>query len=251
MSEASDHTPALEVRGISVRFGGTHAVNDVSLAAARGSVTGIIGPNGAGKTTLFNVICGLQNANSGRVLLNGTDVTKLRPYKRARLGLARTFQRLELFGLLSARANIHVAAGIHRSHSGRSRDLDEVTDGLIERLGLTAVADKRSDELPTGQARLVEVGRALATEPTVLLLDEPASGQDASETEAFGALLRDLAHDGIAVVLVEHDVRLVMEVCDLVHVLDFGLCIASGTPDVVRNDPAVQAAYLGAPDQVA
>jgi branched-chain amino acid transport system ATP-binding protein len=237
--------PALDVRGVTVRFGGNVALSAVDLVAEAGTVTGLIGPNGAGKTTLFNVICGLLPPSTGRVSIDGRDVTKLPPYKRARAGLARTFQRLELFSLLSVRGNVHVAA---RATHARDRSVDPVrlTDELLHRVGLHAVADVRADELSTGQARLVEVARALATRPRVLLLDEPASGQDEEETEAFAALLQQLADEGLAVVLVEHDVHLVMRTCAVVHVLDFGQVLAGGTPEQIQRDDLVLAAYLGA-----
>jgi branched-chain amino acid transport system ATP-binding protein len=235
----------LEVRDVTVRFGGNVALDQVSLSAEPGCVTGLIGPNGAGKTTLFNVITGLLGPNSGKVELGGSDVTKLNPTKRARRGLARTFQRLELFSLLTVRENIRVAADIRK---GWSRDKDnpaEVVERIIERVGLGAIAEARVDSLPTGQCRLVELGRSLATKPKVLLLDEPASGQDETETEQFAALLRELADEGMVVVLVEHDVQLVMKICRTVHVLDFGQVIAVGTPAEIQTNEAVLAAYLG------
>jgi branched-chain amino acid transport system ATP-binding protein len=235
----------LEVNDISVRFGGNLALDDVTITAEAGCVTGLIGPNGAGKTTLFNVITGLQPPTAGQISLDGTAITKLSPTKRARRGLGRTFQRLELFSMLSVRENIRVAADIHRSYSRSKDDPAVVTDEIIERVGLGAVADARVDSLPTGQCRLVELGRSLATRPRVLLLDEPASGQDDTETVAFAALLRALAAEGMAIVLVEHDVALVMDVCARVHVLDFGRVIASGTPAEIQRDDAVLAAYLG------
>jgi branched-chain amino acid transport system ATP-binding protein len=239
----------LEVRSVSVRFGGNMAVNDVSFDADAGCITGLIGPNGAGKTTLFNVITGLLTPTSGRVLVDGDDITGLPPYQRARRGVARTFQRLELFGLLTVRENIRVAADIHRGWSRRSgtdgETPDETAQRLIADIGIEAIADRRADGLPTGQARLVELGRALATRPRVLLLDEPASGQDEKETERFAPLLRRVADTGVAVVLVEHDVRLVMEVCRMISVLDFGRLLAAGTPEEIRKDQNVLAAYLG------
>jgi branched-chain amino acid transport system ATP-binding protein len=235
----------LDVQTVSVRFGGNIAVQEVSLTAEAGRVTGLIGPNGAGKTTLFNVITGLQNPTHGKVLIDGQDITGLAPYKRARKGLARTFQRLELFGALTVRENIQVAASI-RSGWGNSDEAPAVTaTRLLARIGLEAMGDIRAADLPTGQARLVELGRALATQPRLLLLDEPASGQDESETENFADLLRELAGEGIAILLVEHDMQLVMNVCEFIHVLDFGRLMAAGSPTDIRNDPAVLAAYLG------
>ncbi|MBK5289177.1 MAG: ATP-binding cassette domain-containing protein, partial [Acidimicrobiia bacterium] len=172
----------LEVADIGVRFGGNIALDGVSLSADPGMVTGLIGPNGAGKTTLFNVITGLQPPTQGRVRLDGRDVGRLSPTKRARRGLARTFQRLELFSLLSVRENIRVAADVHKGWSHDKSNPAQVVEEIIERVGLTGLADERVDSLPTGQCRLVELGRCLATKPKVLLLDEPASGQDESET---------------------------------------------------------------------
>jgi branched-chain amino acid transport system ATP-binding protein len=230
----------LEVEGVTVRFGGHTALRDVSLAAEAGQVTGLIGPNGAGKTTLFNVVTGLQRPLQGEVRIDGRPVTRLAPHRRARLGLARTFQRLELFSLLTVRENLALAAAQRRP--GRP-DVDP--DELLGLIGLGDVADVRSDELPTGQARLVELGRALATRPRVLLLDEPASGQDERETEAFRHVLAEVAARGVAVVLVEHDVQLVMQACQVVHVLDVGSILAVGTPDEIQRNQAVLDAYLG------
>jgi branched-chain amino acid transport system ATP-binding protein len=237
--------PMLDVSGITVRFGGHVALDDVRLTAAPGEVTGLIGPNGAGKTTLFNVVTGLQAPQRGRVRLDGDDVTGLAPYRRARRGLARTFQRLELFGLLTVRENVELAASVRGRRPGRSAD---EALGLV---GLTAMGEVRADELPTGKARLVELARALATGPRVLLLDEPASGQDDAETEAFRDVLLTVAAEGIAVVLVEHDVHLVMRTCARVHVLDFGRVLAAGTAAEVQADQAVLDAYLGAAPEAA
>ena len=234
-------TPALEVSSVTVRFGGLLALERVDLIAEAGAITGLIGPNGAGKTTLFNVICGLQAPREGRVRIAGRDVTKLAPFKRARAGLARTFQRLEPFGLLTVRENVRLAADIAGRHGP-----DAVADELLERLRIVELGAQRADRLPTGQARVVELARALATSPQVLLLDEPASGQDEHETAAFRGLLRDIAADGVAIVLVEHDIQLVMDVCAQVHVLDLGRVLASGSPADVQRDEAVLAAYLGA-----
>lgn len=232
----------LSVRNVTVRFGGNVALDNVSLAAEPGQVTGLIGPNGAGKTTLFNVITGLLTPQRGEVRLGRRGLTKLPPYRRARLGLARTFQRLELFGLLTVRENVELAAALQGAASPAAR-----ADELLALTGLGELANIRADELPTGQARRVELARALATDPRVLLLDEPASGQDDQETAAFGELLGRIATAGVAVVLVEHDVQLVMRTCQVIHVLDFGAMLAVGPPEQIQQDEAVLAAYLGTP----
>ena len=233
--------PSLEVSEVTVTFGGRRALDGVAIAAERGRVTGLIGPNGAGKSTLFDVICGLRKPVAGRVALEGKDVTREGPARRARHGMARTFQRLELFGRLSVRENLMVAAelGPQRRHAARA------VEEIITRLDLGEVADRPADALPTGTGRLVEVGRALAVRPRFLLLDEPAAGQDAEETRRFAGLLRALADEGTTVVLVEHDMSLVMGVCDQVYVLDLGKIISVGSPDVIRRDETVLAAYLG------
>ncbi|MHB1711613.1 MAG: ABC transporter ATP-binding protein [Acidimicrobiales bacterium] len=236
----------LEVEHVSVRFGGVQALNGVSLTAVAGQVTGLIGPNGAGKTTLFNVITGLETPTSGRVCVAGKDVGRMPPYRRARLGMARTFQRLEVFGSLSARDNILAGAEFRKSYARSKTNPFRVADEMIRRVGLASVGDSRVDALPTGMARLVELGRALATEPQLLLLDEPGSGLVEEESEQLAALLVELAGSGVAILLVEHDVELVMRVCDQLYVLDFGEVISVGTPRQVQADPAVQAAYLGA-----
>jgi branched-chain amino acid transport system ATP-binding protein len=233
--------PLLEVRDVTVRFGGLSALDGVQLDLRGGQVTGLIGPNGAGKTTLFNVISGLQEPTGGRVLVDGDDVSRLKPFKRARRGLARTFQRLEVFGSLTVRENVLVAAEL-----GERRDEpDAAVDELLERIGLTGVAEERVENLPTGLARLVELARALALGPRLLLLDEPSSGLDPGESDAFGDLLVDLAGDGLGILLVEHDVELVMRVCHRIFVLDFGQIIAEGTPQEIRRNERVQEAYLG------
>ena len=236
----------LEAHELNVRFGEHHAVRDVSLTVDPGGIVGLIGPNGAGKTTTFNAISGVQPCE-GRVVLDGTDVSSAPVHRRARLGMNRTFQRLEVFGSMSAFENVRTAAEIAALSKGRSmRHAPAVAHRLLEQLGLEGVGDRRADALPTGQARLVELGRALATDPKVVLLDEPASGLDEVETERLAEVLTALAASGMAVLLVEHDMDLVMELCARIYVLDFGEVIATGTPDEVRADPLVREAYLGA-----
>ena len=236
----------LKVEGVSVSFGGVNALTDVDLSVDAGRVTGLIGPNGAGKTTLFNVVSGLQVPNRGRVTMDGEDITQLKPFQRARLGIGRTFQRLEIFGSLTVRDNIRVAAEILKDWKHDAPDPLTVADEVMERIGLTSVAHERADRLPTGMARLVEVGRALAVQPKVLLLDEPSSGLDERETDELAALLEELARRGLGVLLVEHDVPFVMRVCEIVYVLDFGDILAVGTAKDVQRSAAVQRAYLGA-----
>ncbi|SDE06378.1 ABC transporter ATP-binding protein [Nocardioides lianchengensis] len=248
MSEPSGGAPLLETRGITVRFGGNTAVDDVSLSVAPGCVTGLIGPNGAGKTTLFNTVTGMQRPTSGRVLLDGTDITGRPVAKRAALGIARTFQRLELFLTLSVRDNVRVAGDIvnaGRRFRGGSIDVEAETDRLLELTGLTPIADREVSDIPTGRARVVEVARALMTKPRLLLLDEPASGQTEHETDEFAEMLAGLAATGLGICLVEHDLPLVMKLCSTIHVLDQGRLIASGTPAEVQASPEVVAAYIG------
>jgi branched-chain amino acid transport system ATP-binding protein len=241
----------LQARSLTVRFGGHLAVNGVDLDVEPGVITGLIGPNGAGKTTIFNALCGLQEVASGRVLLDGTDITALPPHKRARLGLARTFQRLELFGSLTTRENLQVAAEYRARLTPGGPDPEVQVQEALAFVGIDALAETRTDALSTGQARLVELGRALVTRPKVLLLDEPASGLDADETVGFTEILRSLAASGMAILLVEHDMPLVMSTCAVIHVLDFGALLAVGSPAEIQADQAVLDAYLGTTEGVA
>ncbi len=237
--------PLLQVAEAEVRFGGVHTLRGADLSVDAGSVTGLIGPNGAGKTTLFNAVCGLQSVNAGRITFDGADMTGLRPHRRARLGIARTFQRLEVFGSLTVRENVLAAAEIRRRWSRDRSDVAANADGVLALVGLTSLADRSADTLPTGQARLLELARALATRPRLVLLDEPSSGLSDSESEELGDLLRQLAEAGMAVLLVEHDMGLVMRVCSSINVLDFGVVLMVGSPTEVRADERVRAAYLG------
>jgi branched-chain amino acid transport system ATP-binding protein len=239
----------LSVDSVSVRFGGLQALSAVTIDVPENEVTGLIGPNGAGKTTLFNVITGLQPPTGGSVALDGRDITNVKPHQRARLGISRTFQRLETFGTLSVRGNVLVAAEMRRGWSREKFKPGDLTDELIERIGLTSVANERVDRLPTGTQRLVEMARALATKPRVILLDEPSAGLNESETTELSELLIERAATGLAILLVEHDMGLVMSACHHIHVLDFGQIIAFGTPNEVQENPLVRAAYLGEGDE--
>src|SRR3954463_15207146 len=197
--------PTLSVLNVSVRFGGVQALDDVTLEAQPGMVTGLIGPNGAGKTTLFNVVTGLEQPDRGRIVLEGKDVSNLSPYRRARLGMGRTFQRLEVFGSLTAYGNVPAAAEVRRGWSRDKSDPREVAREVLERVGLTDVAQRRVDAMPTGLARLVELAPPLAPRPALLLLDEPGSGLNHEETDNLGTLLLELVTDGTSILLVEHD----------------------------------------------
>jgi branched-chain amino acid transport system ATP-binding protein len=236
----------LEAVHVSVRFGALRAVRDVSLSVDPNQIAALIGPNGAGKTTLFNAITGVQRCE-GKVVLDGVDVSDASPQKRARLGMNRTFQRLEVFGTMTAYDNMRTAAEIAaRSRRSSMRGCAAKADEIVAMLGLADVAHRRADSLPTGQARLVELGRVLATDPKVVLLDEPASGLDEHETDRLAEVLLSLRDDGMAILLVEHDIDLVMQLSSIVHVLNLGDLIAVGTPEEVRDDAHVQEAYLGA-----
>jgi branched-chain amino acid transport system ATP-binding protein len=242
--------PLLEVDDVVVQFGGVTAVDEARFSLDAGRVTGLIGPNGAGKTTCFNVITGLQKPTRGHVRYRGRDITAMQPHARAKRGMARTFQRLEAFGSLTVRDNVRVAVDIHLGLRGLfQRTPAGRVEALLERVGIAEYAEERADSIPTGTARLLELARALAGEPRLLLLDEPSSGLDENETDDFGDLLRDLAAEGRAVLMVEHDMDLVMSVCDEIHVLDFGHVIASGTPTEIRANRRVQEAYLGQADE--
>ncbi|HEY1651046.1 MAG TPA: ABC transporter ATP-binding protein [Acidimicrobiales bacterium] len=240
----------LAADGISVRFGGLSALDNVSLDVPRGQIVGLIGPNGAGKTTMFNVLTGLQEVTEGRVLFEGDDISRWPAHRRGRAGMARTFQRLALFTRMTVHDNLvaswessHRGGVFGRGRSDRQRRVEDIM-GLLD---LWALADRRAGELSTGQGRMVELGRALCTDPCLLLLDEPGSGLDARETATFSEILRTVTSgdDPPAVLLVEHDMALVMDVCAELTVLDFGKVIARGTPDHIRGNELVRAAYLG------
>jgi branched-chain amino acid transport system ATP-binding protein len=241
----------LEVQDLSVSFGGLQAVRDVTLQIPSGSVTGLIGPNGAGKTTTIDALCGFVDAR-GTIALGGRRLDGLAPHERARAGLARTFQSIELFDDLTVAENLLVAASPGRWWStaldlvAPRRDARRVdVGGILELVGIAALADARPPSLSHGRRRLVSVARALASDPQLLLLDEPAAGLDPDERIALGGLLRRLPERGIGVLLVDHDMSLVLDVCRDLVVLDVGAVIASGPTAEVSRDPAVTAAYLG------
>jgi len=247
----------LQVEGVTVEFGGLRALDSVSMSVPSGRVTALIGPNGAGKTTLLNVVSGVLRPRSGRVRFAGRDITGWPPHRAAALGIARTFQNLQLFGQMTVRE--HLLVGRYRltrtsllesvlrlpRHFREEREGRMATDALLAHLGLADVADWPASALPYGRQRLVEVGRALATEPLLLLLDEPTAGLAGGEAEEVGQLLRRLASEGLAVLLVEHNMDLVMAYSDWVVVLNHGVVIAQGPPEQVRSAPQVIEAYLG------
>ena len=235
--------PLLFVEGVSKRFGGLLAVADATLAVPRGGITGLIGPNGAGKTTLFTIIAGFTQPSAGRVVLEGVDVTKEPAHLRARRGLVRTFQIVQPFAGLSVRENI--AVGAHLRHTGRAEALERAT-AVGVRVGLGAELDKQAAALTVAGRKRLELARALATEPRLLLLDEVLAGLNPSEIDAMLPVLRGLAADGITILMIEHVMQAVMQLCSHVTVLAQGRVIASGPPGEVCADPTVIEAYLGA-----
>lgn len=254
--------PSLDLVDVNVRFGGIAALDDVSLAVAPGEVCGLIGANGAGKTTLFDVVSGIRIPDRGRVALGGRDVTRWSPHRRARAGLRRTFQRVQVFGWLTIEENLLVASEWHGGGGGVLADLvaaptrrrheaarRERAREVLARCGLEGVRDRRAAGLPIGTARLVELGRALVDEPSLLLLDEPASGLDHADADRFAEVVESVSGtSGTSVLLVEHDVPFVLERCHRIVVLHLGRVIADGTPEQIRSDPAVRDAYLGTAD---
>jgi branched-chain amino acid transport system ATP-binding protein len=246
----------LDARDVSKRFAGISALNGVTLQVDGGEFVGLIGPNGAGKTTFFNCLYGLLKPDSGRVLFGGRDLTRMPTYRRARLGLARTFQRTELFTGMSVRDHLLVAERARTTGVTLWRDLllrgrvtpdeRELADEMLGLLGLGEHADRPIEALSLGQTRLVELGRALMTEPRLLFLDEPSSGLDRAETEEMAQVLLDAQRQrGVAILLIEHDIDLVQDVATRLYVLDYGKLIASGSTADVLSNADVRHAYLG------
>jgi branched-chain amino acid transport system ATP-binding protein len=247
----------LEIERLSVSFGGIRAIDQVSLSIPKTCIFSIIGPNGAGKTTLFNLISGIYQPTEGRVRLGGEDVTGLAPDRLARRGLSRTFQNLQIFLRLTAIENVMVGRNRHETTNvvsellrlpavrRQNRATREAAHAALARVGLEAEADKPAGSLPYGAMKRLEIARALATEPKVLLLDEPAAGCNPVETEEIDVIIRSIVREGITVLLVEHDMRLVMNISDHIHVLANGHTLAEGCASAVRSNPAVVEAYLG------
>jgi len=247
----------LEVSGITQIFGGVTALKDVSFLVRKGDITGVIGPNGAGKTTLFNIISGIYTQTSGTITLDGRDVSGAPPEQLARLGMVRTFQNIELFSAMTVRENIMV--GRHtRSSSGllacslkmpwvlsEEKRIRAEAEKWMEFTGISDLSDVSAGNLPFGKGRLLEIARALAVEPRIILMDEPAAGLNSQETLALAQLIRRIREMGITVVLVEHDMELVMDICDRIVVLNLGMKLAEGTPREIQENPEVIAAYLG------
>jgi branched-chain amino acid transport system ATP-binding protein len=247
----------LAVEDLGIAFGGLVAVDGVTFAVEPSEIFAVIGPNGAGKTTVFNIVSGLYPPSRGRIILNGEDVTNLAPHELARRGLSRTFQNLQIFFRMSVIENVMVGRHLHEKRNvlahlftlpsvrAQNRGTRAKAAELLALVGLADAADRPAGSLPYGALKRLEIARALATEPKVLLLDEPAAGCNPVETEEIDAVIKRIAAQGVTVILVEHDMRLVMRISSRIHVLDRGRTLAEGSAQEVRANPAVVTAYLG------
>ena len=254
----NERTPVLETKDVTIRFGGLTAVSNFNIAVPRGGIVGLIGPNGAGKTTCFNIITGFYKPTKGEVLLEGKPITGLPPYRVCEAGIARTFQNIRLFYNETVLQNVMIGGFVRqKSHwwmpplmlpscTREEKELRENAMALLESLGLDNVADEASNSLPYGAQRRLEIARALATKPKFLLLDEPAAGMNPQESQELMAFIKKIRTDfDLTILLIEHDMKVVMGVCEYIWVLDYGILIAEGNPEQIRSNPRVIEAYLG------
>jgi branched-chain amino acid transport system ATP-binding protein len=255
-------TAALDIKQVSIAFGGLKAVTDFSMKLPSGCLYGLIGPNGAGKTTVFNLLTGVYKPDTGSVELGGQRIDGKKPNQIARAGMARTFQNIRLFGELSVIDNVRTAAGVRTKsglfrtlfrtplHVAEERAITERCMELLDHLHITHRRDEQAKSLPYGDQRRLEIARALATEPKVLLLDEPVAGMNTQEKREMRGLIQSLReHFGVSILLIEHDMGLVMDICEQITVIDHGVTIAVGTPKQIQDNPAVIEAYLGVPEE--
>ena len=258
MEKRANQEIHLKVENLSREFGGVHAIADLSFNVTKGDIHSIIGPNGAGKTTLFNLITGVYKPSAGRVLFKGQDVAGKPPYQLARMGMSRTFQNLQIFFNMTAIENVMVGRHLHLDGRllpalfrfpgmvRRDRQAREVSAELMERVGLGRFIDAEASAMPYGALKRLEIARALAADPALLLLDEPAAGLNATESREIDEVIKSVAASGITVILVEHDMKMVMGISDHITAINYGRKLAEGTPAEVAENPDVVAAYLGA-----